>query len=153
MSTVEAGATCIGKTVMDEMAYRLDIKSFKKQFDKKFLWIALGWNLQLIINKLRFFSYALYLSFIIALFNISSILSSFEIKYSYPSSISIFILQSWILLICSINGENKHYGTPINPSAPDRVPGGSSSGSAVAVAAKLVDFSFGEWLFCTWSQH
>ncbi|KAL5701760.1 amidase [Ranunculus cassubicifolius] len=43
----------------------------------------------------------------------------------------------------SINGENAHYGTPINPSAPDRVPGGSSSGSAVAVAAQLVDFSLG----------
>ncbi|XP_031500209.1 amidase 1 [Nymphaea colorata] len=43
----------------------------------------------------------------------------------------------------SINGENKHYGTPTNPSAPMRVPGGSSSGSGVAVAAKLVDFSLG----------
>eukprot|EP00257_Ricinus_communis_P013232 XP_015570624.1 amidase 1 isoform X1 [Ricinus communis] len=43
----------------------------------------------------------------------------------------------------SINGENAHYGTPTNPSAPDRVPGGSSSGSAVAVGAKLVDFSLG----------
>lgn len=43
----------------------------------------------------------------------------------------------------SINGENAHYGTPVNPCAPDRVPGGSSSGSAVAVAAKLVDFSLG----------
>lgn len=43
----------------------------------------------------------------------------------------------------SINGENKHYGTPTNPCAPDRVPGGSSSGSAVAVGAKLVDFSLG----------
>ncbi|KAK1549187.1 hypothetical protein Q3G72_026408 [Acer saccharum] len=43
----------------------------------------------------------------------------------------------------SINGENKHYGTPMNPYAPDRVPGGSSSGSAVAVGAKLVDFSLG----------
>ncbi|OAY75311.1 Amidase 1, partial [Ananas comosus] len=42
-----------------------------------------------------------------------------------------------------INGENKHYGTPTNPCAPDRVPGGSSSGSAVAVAAKLVDLSLG----------
>ncbi|KAB2005840.1 hypothetical protein ES319_D11G299200v1 [Gossypium barbadense] len=40
-------------------------------------------------------------------------------------------------------GVNKHYGTPTNPCAPDRVPGGSSSGSAVAVAAKLVDFSLG----------
>ncbi|XP_040379458.1 amidase 1-like isoform X1 [Oryza brachyantha] len=43
----------------------------------------------------------------------------------------------------SINGENAHYGTPTNPCAPGRVPGGSSSGSAVAVAAKLVDFSLG----------
>ncbi|KAH0460879.1 hypothetical protein IEQ34_008454 [Dendrobium chrysotoxum] len=64
LALLEAGATCVGKTVMDEMAY-------------------------------------------------------------------------------SINGENKHYGTPINPCAPDRVPGGSSSGSAVAVAAGLVDFSLG----------
>ncbi|XWS57560.1 hypothetical protein CRYUN_Cryun09bG0184600 [Craigia yunnanensis] len=40
-------------------------------------------------------------------------------------------------------GVNKHYGTPINPCAPDRVPGGSSSGSAVAVGAMLVDFSLG----------
>ncbi|TVU04328.1 hypothetical protein EJB05_50094 [Eragrostis curvula] len=43
----------------------------------------------------------------------------------------------------SINGENAHYGTPTNPCAPDRVPGGSSSGSAVSVAAKLVDFALG----------
>ncbi|XP_042517123.1 amidase 1-like [Macadamia integrifolia] len=46
-------------------------------------------------------------------------------------------------LACSLFGENIHYGTPINPCAPDRIPGGSSSGSAVAVAAKLVDFSIG----------
>ncbi|XP_074311550.1 amidase 1 [Silene latifolia] len=43
----------------------------------------------------------------------------------------------------SINGENVHYGTPTNPCAPDRVPGGSSCGSAVAVGANLVDFSLG----------
>lgn len=43
----------------------------------------------------------------------------------------------------SINGENFHYGTPVNPVSPDRVPGGSSSGSAVAVGAKIVDFSLG----------
>ncbi|TQD78376.1 hypothetical protein C1H46_036069 [Malus baccata] len=42
-----------------------------------------------------------------------------------------------------MNGENKHYGTPRNPCAPDRVPGGSSSGSAVVVAAGLADFSLG----------
>ncbi|CAK9328361.1 unnamed protein product [Citrullus colocynthis] len=43
----------------------------------------------------------------------------------------------------SINGENFHYGTPQNPHASDRIPGGSSSGSAVAVGAKLADFSLG----------
>jgi Asp-tRNA(Asn)/Glu-tRNA(Gln) amidotransferase A subunit family amidase len=43
----------------------------------------------------------------------------------------------------SINGENAHYGTPSNPCAPGRVPGGSSSGSAVAVAANLADFALG----------
>ncbi|KAM7481187.1 hypothetical protein LguiB_005770 [Lonicera macranthoides] len=43
----------------------------------------------------------------------------------------------------SINGENVHYGTPTNPRAPDRIPGGSSSGSAVSVGAKLEDFSLG----------
>ena len=42
-----------------------------------------------------------------------------------------------------ILGENAHYGTPINPKAPGRVPGGSSSGSAVAVAGGLVDFALG----------
>jgi amidase len=40
-------------------------------------------------------------------------------------------------------GENAHYGTPLNPRAPDRVPGGSSSGSASAVAGGLVDFALG----------
>ncbi len=40
-------------------------------------------------------------------------------------------------------GENRHYGTPINVRAPDRVPGGSSSGSAAAVAGGLVDFALG----------
>lgn len=64
LSVLKAGATCVGKTVMDEMAY-------------------------------------------------------------------------------SINGENAHYGTPTNPCAADRVPGGSSSGSAVVVGAKLADFSLG----------
>ena len=40
-------------------------------------------------------------------------------------------------------GINRHYGTPINPRAPACVPGGSSSGSASAVAGALVDFALG----------
>lgn len=46
-------------------------------------------------------------------------------------------------LMYSLNGENAHYGTPVNPKAPECIPGGSSSGSAVSVAAGLVDFAIG----------
>ena len=42
-----------------------------------------------------------------------------------------------------ILGENAHDGTPLNPAAPDRVPGGSSSGSASAVAGHACDFALG----------
>jgi len=42
-----------------------------------------------------------------------------------------------------IFGENAHYGTPVNPRAPGRVPGGSSSGSAAAVAGGVVDVALG----------
>lgn len=43
----------------------------------------------------------------------------------------------------SLLGANAHFGTPVNPAAPDRHPGGSSSGSAVAVASGLADFAIG----------
>jgi amidase len=46
-------------------------------------------------------------------------------------------------LAFSLLGENHFYGTPLNARAPDRVPGGSSSGSASAVACGLVDFALG----------
>jgi len=46
-------------------------------------------------------------------------------------------------LAFSLLGENAHYGTPKNTVAPDRVPGGSSSGSASATAGGLVDFALG----------
>jgi amidase len=46
-------------------------------------------------------------------------------------------------LTYSLNGENHHYGTPVNVNAPGRIPGGSSSGSAAAVAGGLVDFALG----------
>lgn len=43
----------------------------------------------------------------------------------------------------SIVGENHHFGTPVNVNAKDRVCGGSSSGSAAAVAGCHVDFALG----------
>ncbi len=42
-----------------------------------------------------------------------------------------------------ILGENPFEGTAVNPKAPDRVPGGSSSGSASAVASGLCDTALG----------
>src|SRR5213083_475800 len=46
-------------------------------------------------------------------------------------------------LAFSLLGENYFYGMPLNPRAPERVPGGSSSGSASAVACGLVEFALG----------
>jgi amidase len=46
-------------------------------------------------------------------------------------------------LAYGLTGENVWQGTPINPQVPDRFPGGSSCGSAAAVAAGLVDFALG----------
>ena len=46
-------------------------------------------------------------------------------------------------LAYGVTGLNAWTGTPINPRYPDLAPGGSSSGSAAAVAAGLVDFALG----------
>jgi len=46
-------------------------------------------------------------------------------------------------LTFSLNGQNKHYPEPINSRAEGRITGGSSSGSAAAVAAGLCDFAIG----------
>jgi amidase len=42
-----------------------------------------------------------------------------------------------------MSGKNAHFGTPVNGGAPDRIPGGSSSGSAAAVSNGLCDFALG----------
>lgn len=46
-------------------------------------------------------------------------------------------------LAFGLTGENAWYGTPLNPRAPDRFPGGSSCGSASAVASGEVDIALG----------
>ncbi|GLS25709.1 amidase [Marinibactrum halimedae] len=46
-------------------------------------------------------------------------------------------------LAYSLNGINAHYGTPLNVVAPSRIPGGSTSGSAVAVANLSADIGLG----------
>jgi amidase len=46
-------------------------------------------------------------------------------------------------LAFSMNGQNAHFGSPINGAAPERITGGSSSGSASAVSHGLCDFALG----------
>ena len=46
-------------------------------------------------------------------------------------------------LALGVTGVNQWYGTPVNPLDPSRVPGGSSSGSAVAVATDEADVAYG----------
>ena len=46
-------------------------------------------------------------------------------------------------LALGVTGINQWYGTPVNPLDPTRVPGGSSSGSAVAVATGEADVAYG----------
>lgn len=64
--------------------------------------------------------------------------------YLLLSSLLFTSFLTSINCVFSINGENKHFGAPANPVALDRIAGGSSSGSAVAVSAGIVEFSLGK---------
>lgn len=44
---------------------------------------------------------------------------------------------------CGSSGETSYYGATQNPALPDKIPGGSSSGSAAAVAANFCDAALG----------
>ena len=46
-------------------------------------------------------------------------------------------------LAYSLSGQNVHYGNPRNPAAPERITGGSSCGSASAIAGGACDFALG----------
>lgn len=77
-------------------------------------------------------------------------------EYSYVPDQSAFVVENLIRkgaipigktnldqFATGLVGVRSPYGTPRNPLAPDRVPGGSSSGSAVALSEGLVSFSLG----------
>ena len=78
-------------------------------------------------------------------------LATHPIPTKTASSISALLSEGAIFcgktitdeLAYSLNGQNIHYGTPSNPVTPDRLPGGSSSGSAVAVSSDLADIGLG----------
>lgn len=46
-------------------------------------------------------------------------------------------------LAFSMNGQNAHFGSPVNGAAPERITGGSSCGSAAAVSHGLCDLALG----------
>jgi amidase len=73
-----------------------------------------------------------------------------------PATLTAWAVEAWLgagatlvgktitdELAYSLNGQNAHYGTPTNVNAPGRIPGGSSCGSASAVAGGLVDLALG----------
>ncbi len=83
-------------------------------------------------------------------------LASACLRHASPAARHAEVVQSLLAAGCRIVGKtnmhelafgvtgiNRSSGTPLNPRAPARVPGGSSSGSAVAVAAQRVDFALG----------
>ncbi len=76
--------------------------------------------------------------------------------YSYVPTRSAFVVQQLIdagaipigktnldQFATGLVGVRSPYGVPVNPKAPDHIPGGSSSGSAVAVAQQLAVFALG----------
>lgn len=46
-------------------------------------------------------------------------------------------------LAYGVTSDNPHFGRVVNPAAPDRIPGGSSGGSAAAIAAGIVTIAVG----------
>ncbi|MCE6008461.1 amidase [Acinetobacter soli] len=65
------------------------------------------------------------------------------IEYLVKNNCSVVGKTNLHELAFGITGINHFTGTSINPKYPTLIPGGSSSGSAAAVAAGLVDFSIG----------
>jgi len=71
---------------------------------------------------------------------------------TYNASVIDKLLKEDVIIIgmanmdefaCGSSGETSAFGACKNPAAPDRIPGGSSSGSAASVAAGFCDFALG----------
>jgi aspartyl-tRNA(Asn)/glutamyl-tRNA(Gln) amidotransferase subunit A len=60
-----------------------------------------------------------------------------------PPAALIIAKTNMVEFAVSILGQNPHYGTPGNPADRTRVPGGSSSGAAVAVADDMCEIAIG----------
>lgn len=80
-----------------------------------------------------------------------------QVASKHATIVEIFLKSGALIVgktICdelafSCRGMNDWYGSPINPKAPDRIAGGSSCGSAVAVAGGCCDFSLGTDTGCS----
>ncbi|PWA74584.1 translocon at the outer membrane of chloroplasts 64 [Artemisia annua] len=112
---VDGGATCVGTTVVDDMAFGFDIDGLVTGFGNP------EWE------KTHE-----------AASQTSSVVSA--LVDGGATCVGTTVVDD---MAFGISGENKHYGTPTNPISPARIPGGSCSGAAVAVAAKIVDFALG----------
>ena len=77
-------------------------------------------------------------------------------EYAYQPEASAFVVQCLIKagaipvgktnldqFATGLVGVRSPYGIPTNPSQPNNIPGGSSSGSAIALACSLVSFALG----------
>tara|TARA_Y100000034_G_C6908659_1_gene422558 strand:+ start:5624 stop:6949 length:1326 start_codon:yes stop_codon:yes gene_type:complete len=73
-------------------------------------------------------------------------------KSTYNATVIDKLLKEGVVILgmanmdefaCGVSGESSAFGACKNPAALDRIPGGSSSGSAASVAAGFCDFSLG----------
>lgn len=87
---------------------------------------------------------------VVEMLSVVIIYPHFKVYLDWPDGSLSFLFFSFhsFCLFRRITGENVHYGTPTNPQLPSHIPGGSSSGSAVAVASGRVDFALGIQLSC-----
>jgi len=65
------------------------------------------------------------------------------IKRIRQEDVVIIGMQNMDEFACGSSGETSAFGPTQNPAAPGRIPGGSSSGSAAAIAAGFCDLSLG----------